>query len=154
MGIVLRILLLSVVVATSLFWTLSLSCTQPSASPSVRGPQEQYLSLPYGSKSRIFLVESELEYGNYDQDVHAYTYEKAPKKGDPAVIIQGSVRSDYQEDFYIGLSADIYDSEGQRLGRVVSPFAPIEGFAVLFIHSGDITPFRLHVPYEGTDVAS
>ena len=111
--------------------------------------------MPYGSKSSIFLVESELEYGSYEQDVHAYTYEKdAPKKGDPAVIIQGSVRSDYQEDFYIGLSADIYDSEGQKLGRVVSPFAPIEGFTVLFVRSGNTNPFRLHVPYEGTDVAS
>ncbi len=153
MRIVLRILLLSVVAATSLFSTLSLSCAHPSASPSVRGPQGQYLSLPDGSKSSIFLVESKLEYGSYDQDVH-HLKKDSPKKGDPAVIIQGSVRSDYQEDFYIGLSADIYDSEGQKLGIVVSPFAPIEGFAVLFIRSGNITPFRLHVPYEGTDVAS
>jgi hypothetical protein len=148
-GIVLRILLLSVIAATSLFSSLSLSCAHPSESE----PQGQYLSLPDGSKSSIFLVESELEYGSYEQDVY-HLKKDAPKKGDPAAIIRGTVRSDYQEDFYIGLSADVYDSEGQKLGVVVSPSAPLEGFAVLFVHSGNITPFRLHVPYEGTDVAS
>lgn len=141
---VLRALILSVIVTMSLVVAISPACTKPEG---------EYLLFRDGSQSSIFLIQSEFSYGVFNQDFPYQLPGKIyPQKGDPAVIIQGTLRNDYQEDSWFGLSADVYNSDGQKVGNVVSSFLPMETCVVLFAPRGSVTPFEIYVNYDGTDI--
>jgi hypothetical protein len=145
-----KIIALLVIFATCLALSYCLACNEQQAT----GPEQHYLSVKGGDRSSIFLIESELSFGIYDRDIrNPFADESYPKKGDPAVIIQGTVRSDYEEDLYISLSANLYAYEGQQVGRVAVPSSAKPWFAVLLVRGGEIEQFSVYIDYDGTDIA-
>ena len=105
---------------------------------------------PDVEESRILLVDSELRYGTYDRNMF-FTRGKVVA-GDNAVIISGTVRNDYEEDYYVAISATLYTSEGDEVGTVLSPSAPVGGFAVAFVTRGSVSAFEIWVRYDQQDV--
>ncbi len=102
-------------------------------------------------ESRILLIDSELRYGVYDRDIH-FALGKRVFAGDDAVIISGTIRNDYEEDYYVAISASLYNPEGEKVGTVLSPSAPIPGFAVARVTRGSTSPFEIWVKYDRQDV--
>ncbi len=103
-------------------------------------------------ESRIFLVDSELRYGVYDRDIH-FALGKRVFAGDDAVIISGTIRNDYEEDYYfVAISATLYNSEGDEVGAVFSPSSPLAGMAVARVPRGSVSPFEIWVKYDRQDV--
>ena len=145
-----RILALCAIAVTCLALNYCLACTEQQAI----GPEQHYLLVQGGNSSNIFLIESQLSFGTYDRDIsNPFADKSYPKKGDPAVIIQGTLRSDYEEDLVIALSANLYDFEGQQVGRVAVPSSAKPWFVVLGVPEGSIEPFRVYIDYDGTDIA-
>jgi len=110
--------------------------------------------IPYrnGEESRVLLVSSELRYGTYDTDVFFPIAPEKAVKGDDAVIISGTIRNGYEEDLYIMITADLYDSEGDKVGTILSPDAPVHGFVVVFVTRASVSPFEILVKYDQQDV--
>lgn len=73
------------------------------------------------------------------------------KEGDPCVVIYGVIKNEYDKDYYICISADIYNSKGEKVGQIVDP--PVCAFTVVHVRAGDTGYFELHVKYDKRDVA-
>jgi hypothetical protein len=70
----------------------------------------EYLCFHGGEKTKVFLIDSNMSYGTYDKYVlggwHNLNY--SAEKEDPCVIINGTIRNEYDKDYFICLMADIY----------------------------------------------
>jgi len=66
------------------------------------------------------------------------------KKGDKCVIISGTIRNDYDRDYYIPLSAVLYNSEVEKVGIVVQPERH-DHFTVVYLEGGKVGTFKLYV---------
>jgi hypothetical protein len=73
-------------------------------------------------------------------------------KGDRAIIISGEIRNDYEADYYILITADVYNSGDKKIGIILSPSAPLPGFSSIFIKRASTAPFEIWVKYEQQDV--
>ncbi len=133
-----------------------LACGGESEETATPTPTPQYIPLRLRQdveESRIFLVDSELRYGVYDRDMH-FALGKRVFAGDDAVIISGTIRNDYEEDYYyVAISATLYNSEGDEVGAVFSPSSPLAGMAVASVPRGSVSPFEIWVKYDRQDVA-
>jgi len=105
-----------------------------------------YLKISDTEQSKIYLVNVSAKFGKYDRDLWQYV-----EKGDTCVIISGVIRNDYDEDYYIPLSAVLYNSEGRKIGIVVQPERP-DHFTVVHVKSGENTTFKLYVFCNECDV--
>ena len=126
------------------------------ACASDKGNDTQYLRFGEeldGTESKIYLVEAELSYGSYPMDIVWPPATAPPKKGDPAVIIRGSIGSDYEEDYYFALSAELYNSEGEKVGEVFTLDSAKPWFTQVHVGGGSIEEFELYVKYDKRDVA-
>jgi len=112
----------------------------------------KYLHYLDGEESRVFLIESHLSYGVYDRDVLDVVSGFSAKKGDPCVIINGTIRNDYDRDYYFSITADLYNSEGEKVGIILTDNAPFHGFTVAYVRSGHTGYFEMHVKYDKKDI--
>ena len=113
-------------------------------------PEGTYIPFEDGEASRVLLLDAELRYGTYDKDIPHLRAKVFV--GDDAVIISGTIRNDYEEDYYVAISASLYNPEGEKVGTVLSPSAPIPGFAVARVTRGSTSPFEIWVKYDRQDV--
>ena len=116
-------------------------------------PEGTYIPFEDGEASRILLLDSGLRYGTYEAEVFFPICDVKAEKGDHAVIISGTIRNDYEEDYYVAISASLYNPEGEKVGTVLSPSAPIPGFAVARVTRGSTSPFEIWIKYDRQDVA-
>ena len=114
-------------------------------------PEGTFIPFEDGEASRVLLLDSGLRYGTYDKDIPHLRAKVFV--GDDAVIISGTIRNDYEEDYYVAISASLYNPEGEKVGTVLSPSAPIPGFAVARVTRGSTSPFEIWVKYDRQDVA-
>ncbi len=105
-----------------------------------------YLKISDTEESKIYLINASAKFGKYGRDLWWYV-----KKGDTCVIISGIIRNDYDRDYYIPLSAVLYDSKGEKIGIVVQPERP-DHFTVVHVRSGETTTFKLYVLCDECDV--
>jgi len=111
----------------------------------------KYLSFPNGSLSKMFLINSTARYGTYEEDIlHPLI---TIKKGDPCVIINATVRSDYGKDYFMIVLAQLYNASGEKVGQVTGN-VPWEQFVEKYIRSNDTRTFDIYVKYDKKDVAS
>ena len=114
-----------------------------------------YTSDEGGGESKLYLVHSELFYGvyndsfNYSGVVGSYSI----NKGDPCVIINGTVRNDYDKDYYFAITAKVYNSTGGKIGPILNANSPMPGISVTKIDSGSIGSFEIEIRYAVKDVA-
>lgn len=103
-----------------------------------------------GEETKVFLIDSYARYGAYYRDLPSW-WSPSAKRGDPCVIINGTIRNDYDKDYYIPLSADVFNSRGEQVGTVISYNAALPGFTEVYVKSGYTAPFEMQIKYGGED---
>lgn len=66
------------------------------------------------------------------------------RKGEVGIEVFGTVRNEYENDYYVCLYALAYDLKGNVAGRSVD-YGPVCGSTVLHLRSGEEKEFRLHL---------
>jgi len=118
----------------------------------------KYLTYRDGIKTKVFLLGSDLRYGVYDHDIHRLRGCKRPvKKGEPCVIINVTIRNDYTEewplDYQIALTADLYNTEGEKVGTVMTYGQLFCGFVEAWkVECGETRTFDIYVDYDKKDI--
>ncbi len=102
--------------------------------------------------SKILLIDSHLEYGKLkaNQTTGPPVCPVSAKQGDPCVIIYGTIKNEYNKDYYVCIFADIYNSKGEEVGQIVDP--PICAFTCSHLKANETGDFSLHVKYDRKDV--
>jgi hypothetical protein len=65
-------------------------------------------------------------------------------KSKPCLVISGTVKNDYARDYYIGLTAVLYSSRGEKILPLTCPESP-KTFTVVRLKSGESATFELPV---------
>jgi len=135
--------------------------TQPPSTISVKQPKSgEYLHYPTdyqgGVETKVFLVDSQLHYGVYNE---SFTRSGATgfysiNKGDPCVIINGTIRNNYYEDYYFGITADVYNSKGEKIEPILTINSPQPGFTVAKVNRAAVDVFEIQIKYDGKDIVS
>jgi len=151
------ILTLTVVFLISIFFI----ATQPPSTISVKQPKNgeylQYLTdYQGGVETKVFLVDSQLHYGVYNE---SFTRSGAAgsysiNEGDPCIVITGTIRNDYDEDYYFCITADVYNSKGEKIGPILTINSPQPGFTVEKINRAAVGVFEIQIKHDGKDIAS
>lgn len=105
-------------------------------------------------ESEILLIDSHLEYGKLmaNQTAGPPICPITAKEGDPCVIIRGTIKNEYDRDYFICISADVFNSKGEKVGQIVDP--PICAFSCAYLEANETGDFSLHVKYDREDIAS
>jgi|GEM_PF-2646367 hypothetical protein len=103
-------------------------------------------------ESKILLIDSHLEYSKLmaNQTTGPPVCPISAREGDPVVIIRGTVKNEYDRDYYVAISADLFNSREEKVGQIVDP--PVCGFAATLVKSNHTGSFELHVKYDGRDI--
>lgn len=91
--------------------------------------------LTYLNSTKVYLVNSTLSYaGN-------------------SIIINSTIRNDYDRDYYFAITANLYTSNGEKLeGTKYVADSPGYGFAVVHVPSQSVEFFEIHFNYSKQDV--
>lgn len=101
-----------------------------------------------GGKSKLLLNDSNLKY--------CYLSEKdiclsdAANVGDLGIVINGTIKNEYDRGYYILMSACTFNPEGEPIGGITDR-GPICGTIVLHVKSGQTDTFEMHLKY-GADI--
>jgi len=112
----------------------------------------KYFPMDNGT-SKIYLINSTANYG-----VYSYDMSLAPggnieaHAGDPCVIINGTLRNDYDEPYWIDLSAQLYDANGKPVGKVLTDI-PTHYAGQVYAESNSTVIFSFTVNYDKKDVS-
>lgn len=120
--------------------------------PRLQVQSQEYLCLAEGGETRVFLIDSNIKYDYYREDV--WWGPDGAKKGDPCVIVYGTIRNDYPEDYFISLTANIYNLTGEKVGKIVHPGGPymLAHFVVVYAESGGTAAFEIPIKYGEKDI--
>ena len=66
--------------------------------------------------------------------------------GDPGIVITGTIKNEYDRDYYICMAAHAFNSEGEQIGHSIDP-GPVCGVIALHVGSGQTRDFELHLRY-------
>jgi len=147
-----RGLVLGFFIVVASFVIVLSACAQSTTPVSVSPSNNAYIPFRDGGESKVLLVSSNLRYGTFNEDVTFPVSDAQAVKGDRAIIISGEIRNDYEADYYISITADVYNSGGKEIGIILSPGAPAPGFSSIFIKRASTAPFEIWVKYEQQDV--
>ncbi len=129
-----------------------------SSTPELKGGV--YLHFPSshqdGAQTKAYLVDAQLYYGVYNESFSrsGATGDYSVKKGDPCIIINGTIRNDYDKDYYFGITANVYNSAGDKIEPVLTINSPHPGFALTKIDKDSTGTFELQIKYEGKDIVN
>jgi len=91
--------------------------------------------LTYLNSTRVYLINSTLSYsGN-------------------AIVINSTVRNDYDREYYFAITGNLYTSGGEKIDGtkyVIDP--PANGFVVVHVLSHSIESFEIHFDYSKHDI--
>ena len=124
-----------VLVALGLFFVflalaMLLVGNQPAASSTAPSKGEVYLHLPSdyqgGTETKAYLIDSQLYYGVYNQSFarSGATGYYSINEGDPCIIINGTIRNDYDKDYYFAITANVYNFAGDKIEPVLTINSP------------------------------
>jgi hypothetical protein len=135
--------------------------TQPPSTISVKQPKNgEYLHYPAdyqgGVETKVFLVDSQLHYGVYNE---SFTRSGAAgsysiNEGDPCIIITGTIRNDYDKEYYFCITADVYNSKGEKIEPVLTINSPQPGFTVEKVNSAAVGFFEIQIKHDAKDIVS
>jgi len=133
---------------------------QPTASSTPESKGGVYLHFPSdyqdGAQTKAYLVDSQLYYGVYDESFSrsGATGDYSINKGDPCIIINVTIRNDYDKDYYFAITANVYNSAGDKIEPVLTINSPHPGFALTKINKDSTSSFELQIKYESKDVVN
>jgi hypothetical protein len=115
----------------------------------------EYLSFLNGSSSKIFLIDSHARYDVYDINMSMIDpMATLIKKGDACVIINASIRNDYDKDYWLVVIAQLYNTTGDEVGRVTQIYAAWKPFEQIHAKLNETNTFDIYVKYDKKDVES
>jgi hypothetical protein len=99
--------------------------------------------LTYGeNKSKILLVDSGVVYCTIEFDSPPY----GAHVGDPGIVVGGTIKNEYDKDYWICLRAVAFNSEGEEIGHSID-LGSFVGIIALHVGSGQTGNFGLHLKY-------
>ena len=134
--------------------------TVQSASSSLQPKNGEYLNFTSdylgGAKSNLYLVSSQLYYGTYNESFtrSGATGYYTVNEGDPCVVINGTIRNEYDKDYYFAITAHVYNSTGNKIEPVLTINSPQPGFTVTQVNKGSTGFFEIQIKYDGKDIAN
>jgi hypothetical protein len=126
-----------------------------SQQSTIQSESGKYLSFLNGSSSKIFLIDSRARYDVYDINMSMFGLSPMAtpiKKGDACVIINASIRNDYDRDYWIVVVARLYNTNGDEVGNVTQFNAAWKQFEQFHAKSNETTTFDIYVRYDKKDV--
>lgn len=97
-----------------------------------------------GNKSKILLNDSRLKYCFLElKDICP---PNAANVGDLGIVITGTIKNEYDRDYYICMVAHAFNSEGEPIGGSIDP-GPVCGIIAPYVKSGQPGDFELHLKY-------
>ncbi|MDD2666128.1 MAG: hypothetical protein PHD13_06955 [Methanocellales archaeon] len=97
-----------------------------------------------GNKSKILLNDSRLKYCSLElNDICSLN---AANVGDLGIVITGTIKNEYDRDYYICMAAHAFNSEGEQIGGSIDP-GPVCGIIAPYVKSGQTEDFELHLKY-------
>lgn len=109
-----------------------------------------------GKETKVLLLDSKLRYGVYDHDFRLLLSDHPVKKGNPCVIINVTIRNDYKEEYprghFTSLTAYLYNTEGKRVGTVMTYGQLHVGMVEVNVKRGDTATFDIYVYYDKQDI--
>ncbi len=130
---------------------------QQNTTPSIPSVSGIYLNLYNGTQSHIYLVDSDARYGTYSTDVidmASINNTLIVKKGDPCVIINGTVRNDDNDVYFLLIRAQLYNSSDEKVGQIIMPtyyYIPQKQYDTLF-PSKNVSAFSVTIKYDKKDI--
>jgi hypothetical protein len=120
---------------------------------------DNYISQHGGNLTRLCLVNSSLYYVASEKDYNGTagtSFGKFVETGEPIIVINGTVRNDYDQDYYFFLEAYLYNASGGRVGDIQYSYTTPGGFGfrVIFAPNHSTALFEIMLKYNKTDVAS
>lgn len=107
----------------------------PSGSSNSSG---RYLNYRNGTETKVFLIDSQLNYANNQNSV---------------VMISGRIRNDYEREYYLAVTGDLYTSKGEKIeGSQSITSSPVKVFAVTQLPADGSGDFELNFKHEGRDI--
>ncbi|MGD6805839.1 MAG: hypothetical protein ACQCN4_02645 [Candidatus Bathyarchaeia archaeon] len=139
---------------------LLLAGNQPAASstPESKGGVYLHFSSDYqdGAQTKAYLIDSQLYYGVYNQSFSrsGATGDYSVNKGNPCIIINGTIRNDYDKDYYFGITANVNNAAGDKIEPILTINSPHPGFTLTKIDKDSTGYFELQIKYEGKDIVN
>lgn len=133
---------------------------QESNIPSVK---EKYINFTNNSISKIYLIDSSAKYGIYKNNIidtrttNATFTDYIVNRGDNCVIINGSIRNDYNKKYFPSLVAQLYNTTGEKVGIIVMPatnYIWYKQYDQVWIDANDTTNFSIYIKYDKKDIKS
>jgi hypothetical protein len=91
--------------------------------------------LTYLNSTKVYLINSTLSYA------------------ENSIVINSTVRNDYDRYYYFAITANLYTSNGEKLeGTKYVTDPPGYGFAVVYVPSQSVENFDIHFNYSKQDV--
>ena len=97
-----------------------------------------------GNKSQILLNDSRLKYCFLE--LNDICLPNAANVGDLGIVITGTIKNEYDRDYYICVAAHAFNSEGAQIGHSIDP-GPVCGIIAPYVKSGQTGDFELHLKY-------
>jgi flagellar basal body-associated protein FliL len=155
-----RLVLAAIVIVLVAIILFSLAHFLQSSVPTQQPKGEEYMhfvsNYQGGIETKVYLVNSMLFYGVYNESFtrSGATGSYSINKGAPCVIINGTIRNDYDEDYYFSITAEVYNSSGQTIGPILTVNSPQPGFTVAFVDKGTTGYFEIQIKYDAKDITS
>jgi flagellar basal body-associated protein FliL len=155
-----RLVLAAIVIVLVAIILFSLAHFLQSSVPTPQPKGEEHLhfvsNYQGGVETKVYLVNSMLFYGVYNESFtrSGATGSYSVNKGDPCVIINGTIRNDYDNDYYFGITANVYNSAGETIGPILTVNSPQPGFTVAFVDKGATGYFEIQIKYDAKDITS
>ena len=106
----------------------------------------------YIHSTQIYLVDSNLSYGTFKDSYVSYMLDKYfYVKGDPCVVVRGTIRNDGADDSWISITTRVYDKSGQSVGTVITKSTK-PWFQSVFVESSGTASFEIPVKYGKNDI--
>lgn len=97
-----------------------------------------------GNKSQILLKNSHL--GFCVLELNDICPPNAANVGDLGIVITGTIKNEYDRDYYICMAAHAFNSEGEQIRGSIDP-GPVCGIIAPYVKSGQTGDFELHLKY-------
>jgi hypothetical protein len=149
---------ITIVLVTIILFGLFYFLQSSVPTPEPKGGEYLHFAGDYqgGVETKAYLVDSMLFYGVYNESFSrsGATGSYSINKGDPCVIINGTIKNEYDGDYYFGITADVYNSAGETIGPILTVDSPQPGFTVAFVDKGAIGYFEIQIKYAVKDITS
>ena len=97
-----------------------------------------------GNKSKILLNDSRLKYCFLElKDICP---PNVANVGDSGIVITGTIKNEYDRDYFVCMAAHAFNSEGERIGHSIDP-GPVCGMIAPYVKCGQTGNFELHLKY-------